>query len=123
LTERRQDTVALFTQALNVVNGALAKHQNTTPYKQILAASRKALGERRVGVAVYADDPGQPFDFFTVRFREGRLELVDHGKREPELTWKVSRSYLDEITRDPETYVENPAKLDWEWLKSRVGIA
>jgi hypothetical protein len=58
-----------------------------------------------------------------VRFREGRLELVDHGKREPELTWKVSRSYLDEITRDPETYVENPAKLDWEWLKSRVGIA
>ncbi len=117
------DTVTLFTDALNVTNAALAKHKDSLPYKPLLQASEKILGDRRIGVEVYDRDPSSPFEYFTIRFREGAFEFVAHGKREPDVAWKVSRSYLEKITESPEDYVENPAKLDWDWLKSRVGLA
>lgn len=118
-----RDTVALFTEALNVVNGALAEHKDSLPYKPILSGSEKVLGDRNIGVAVYEKDPSAPFDFFTIRFREGAFELVSRGKQEPEVAWKVSREYLQKVTENPQDYIEHPAKLDWDWLKSRVGLA
>jgi len=47
-----EGTVTLFTEALNVINAALEKHRKSAPYGQILAASQKLLGDRKLGVAV-----------------------------------------------------------------------
>ena len=44
------------------------------------------------------------------------------GKQEPEAGWKVSRSYLESVVENADEYIEHPAKLDWDWLKSRVGV-
>lgn len=30
--------------------------------------------------------------------------------------------YLQRVAENPKEYVENPALLDWDWLKSRVGL-
>lgn len=117
-----KDTATLFTSALNVINAALAKHGDDAPYEQMLAASEKLLGDRRLGVAVYAEDASAPFDYYTIRFRDRRFELVEHGKQEPEATWKVSRDYLAQVAESPQEYIEHPAKLDWDWLKSRLGL-
>lgn len=118
----KSDVSNLFTRALNVINTALEKHRDEVPYSQLLAASEKVLGDSKVGVAVYESDPSTPFDYYTIRFRDGAFEMVSHGKQEPDLGWKVSRSYLESVAENPDEYVEHPAKLDWDWLKSRVGV-
>jgi hypothetical protein len=117
-----KDASALFTKAINVINAALDRHKDSLPYEQNLEAAHRALAGRNLGVAVYEDDPGAPFDWFTLRFSEGGFEIVAHGKRHPELAWKVSRDYLRKLADHPDDYIENPAKLDWDWLKSRLGL-
>lgn len=117
-----KDGAPLFTQALNVLNAALDHNRERTPYKQILDASERLIGGRRLGVALYADDASEPYDYFTIRFGKGAFELLEHGKRDPEIAWKVSRSYLQRVAERPREYIENPALLDWDWLRSRVGL-
>lgn len=116
------DTSKDFSNALNVMNAALAEHRDDIPYKQILAGAEKLLKDRNLGVAIYEDDPSSPFDFFTIRFQEGNLQIVSRGKKEPDLTWKVSRRYLEDVAKNSDEYIKHPAKLDWDWLKSRLGI-
>ena len=117
-----QEERRLFVKALNVMNDAIGAHADETPYKQILQASEEIAGDERLGVAVYAKDPKKPHDYYTVRFHDGRLELLERGKHETRATWKVSRAYLKEVARDPEPYVAHPEKLDLDWIKSRLGI-
>jgi hypothetical protein len=118
----RTDTVSLFTEALNVINAALAEHAESMPYQALIDASEKTLADRNIGVAVYASDSGSVFDYFTIRYRDRSFELVSRGKEEPEVSWKVSRAYLEEVAENPRDYIENPLKLDWDWLKSRLGL-
>ncbi|MDX1649123.1 MAG: hypothetical protein R3263_04645 [Myxococcota bacterium] len=117
-----QDTVSLFTQYLNVVNAAVAAHKDETPYKQMIQAADKLAGDTRFGVEVYADDPGEPYESFTVRHDEGRLELVAHGKEDVDLDWKVSRDYLQKVVDDAQTYIDEPGRLDLDWLRSRLPL-
>jgi len=117
-----KDTSTLFTKVINVINTALDRHKDSLPYAQILTAAEKALAGRNLGVAVYDRDPGAPFDWFTLRFAEGGFEIVAHGKEDPEIAWKVSRDYLQKVADHPDDYIENPARLDWDWLKSRLGL-
>lgn len=114
--------VTRFTEALNVMNSALAENKNSTPYKQILSAAEKLMDDKKLGIAVYESDPSSPFDYFTVRFRNGSLELVSHGKQDPDIAWKVSQDYLEKVRSNPDEYIQHPAKLDWHWLKDRLGM-
>lgn len=117
-----QDGPALFTQALNVINAALDANRERTPYKQLIDASERLIGGRRLGVAVYAEGAAEPHDYFTIRYSNGAFELLEHGKSGPEIDWKVSREYLQRVAENPKEYTENPALLDWDWLKSRLGL-
>jgi len=107
---------------LNVVNGALERHRDAFPYKQILDLWDRILGEKEIGIAVYESDPSSPFDFHTARVKGGRLEYRKQGKGDPDFTWTVERGYLQKVVDDPEPYLEHPERLDLDWLKSRLGI-
>lgn len=117
------DATSVFTRALNVINAALEKHADAMPYKALIQGSEKVLSDRNIGVSVYEKDPKSPFDYFTIRFRDGSFELVSHGKQEPEMAWNVSRDYLEKVAENADDYIQNPVKLDWDWLKDRVGIS
>ena len=117
-----QSTTSMFSQALDVINTSLDKHADHTPYKQLLAASDKILGDSKIGVAVHDGNPRQPFDYFTIRYKNHSFELLQRGKSQPDVAWSVSRDYLQSVVSNAEDYIEHPAKLDWDWLKDRVGL-
>ena len=117
------DTPTLFAQYLNVANAALSANEDRFPYKQILRALSDRLNGKRVGVAVYKDDSSSPFDYFTITFHDGHLSYLAHGKEAPDIVWKAPRRHLERVVRDPKEYIEHPAKLDWDWLKSRAGVS
>jgi hypothetical protein len=121
MTEQKERATQ-FVESLNVVNAALAENKDKFPYEQILAAAGNFAEDRNLGVAVYKDDPSKPFDYFTVRLRDGKFELVSHGKEDPDIAWRVSQEYLDRVANNAEEYIAHPAKLDLDWLKDRLGV-
>ena len=119
---RGDDAYVLFNDALQVMNKAILENADRFPYGQIMKLGEKVLGGKEIGVAVYASDSSSPFDYFTVEFKNGKLELVSHGKEHPAITWKVSRDYLAKVAGDPEHYIERPERLDLDWVRSRLGL-
>ncbi len=118
----QQDAYMLFNDALQVINKSLQNNKDKFPYGEIINLGDKIIGDRQIGVAVYKDDPSSPYDFFTVKMKNGKLELFSHGKEEPTITWKVSREYLQKVGENEQEYIDHPEKLDLEWLKDRLSI-
>ncbi|EED34692.1 hypothetical protein NOR51B_630 [Luminiphilus syltensis NOR5-1B] len=107
---------------LDTVNSAIEEHADTAVFGKVLEMAKTRLDGERLGVAVYEEDPDAPFDYYTVQFNKGRLELKARGKASPTVDWKVSQEYLSAISENPDAYIANPAKLDIDWLKARVGM-
>jgi hypothetical protein len=102
----------------------MEEHKDSQFCRRFVSVSDPA--DREYGVAVYDTDPSAPFDYFTLRFSEGRFELVSRATQAPAITWRVPRAYVERIVDDPEGFIEDPAGLlgvDAEWLKSRLDIA
>lgn len=119
----RMDTNALFTQYLNTVNRAIGEHRDEPPYKQLLGLGEKIIGDKKIGVAVYKDDSKTPHDWFTLRLDGKSFTIVEHGKKNPDVSWKVKENHLREVVQNPEEYIRHPYKLDLDWLKTRIGIS
>lgn len=121
-TQTKTSTETLFLEYLNTLNQALEAHRNETPYKQIIDASDRVFGDEKLGVAVYKTDPSSPHDFYTVKITDGRIAFVSHGKDAPEYSWKTKESFMKDVVENKQHYIDNPQKLNWDWLKSRIGI-
>lgn len=114
-------TETRFEQALDVINQSLEANRDRMPYKQFIKAGEKMLGDKKVGVAVYSDDPNTPHDYYTLALLNDHLQIVEHGKEDPDLTWKVSEDYINELVGNPQKYIDHPEKMDWDWIRDRMG--
>ena len=115
-----RDIYEVFTDALDVTNRALDKNRGSGFYGTLISAWDKFLDGHKAGVAIYDEEPDKPFDYFTLRYLNGKFEILSRGKSAHDTEWKVSREYLQSVADDPQKYIDNPAKLDLEWLKSRL---
>lgn len=117
------ETTGLFTDALTTMNAAIEANEDSMPYKLFFETSKKLDMELTMGVAIYKNDPNTPHDYYTIRYEGNRFELVSHGKDDGiDICWKVSEDYLRKLAEDPDTYINHPARMDWDWLKSRLGV-
>ena len=118
----QQNEQALL-EALNVWNRVIDRHQDSFPYRDILPRCEEALRGVEIGVEVYHNaDPGRPVSRFTVQLRDGRIQIVNNHPG-VEVRWKVSRDSLKEIAKNAQVYLDNPVKLDWDWLTHPAGIS
>ncbi|MEJ2383550.1 MAG: hypothetical protein P8Y54_04045 [Xanthomonadales bacterium] len=117
-----KNTYDLFMGYLDTINEALDTHADTPVIGQVLSLMEKAGTGKKFGAAIYKSDPQSPFDYFTVRLANGKFELVARGKDDPDIDWRVSQEFLVSVNEDPQKYVDNPAMLDLDWLKTRLGF-
>ena len=117
------DSYDLFMGALEVTNKALDSLRSKPVIKEMVSLMDKHAEGRKFGVAVYGSNPDNPHDYYTVRIQNSSLQLASRGKDEPDIDWKVSTDYLKQINDDPQAFIDNPLKLDLEWLKSRLDDA
>ncbi len=115
-----KDSYKLFMGAMETTNRAIDEHRDKPVIKQIFSGAEKVLEGRSLGVAVYKEEPDQPYDYFTMRYANGKFELEERGKGDTDIAWRVSQEYLQDVNEDPDRYVANPLLLDTDWLKSRV---
>ncbi len=115
-------TYDLFMGYLDVINDALEKHSDTPVIGELADWIADLTESKKFGAAIYDSDPKSPYDYFTVRIANGKIELDSRGKNEPEIDWRVAKDFLVEVNENPQEYIDNPLKLDLEWMKSRVGL-
>lgn len=112
----------LLSQALRVINQAIDAHRDTPPWRDIVAKTSGAHAPARLGVEVYEGDPPRVVDRYAIHAHEGRFELVEQGRGEAEIHWRVSVDDLRHIVAKPDRYLADPSRLPLAWLEARLGI-
>lgn len=115
-------TDALMKQYVHVVNYAIGQHRDEFTYPQILGAAERASVDLQAGAAVYKSDPDKPHDRFVLAWKDGKLELIDRGKQGDRRWWSFPRGHIEEGVEDPQPYLDDPMKLDLDWLTRRLGM-
>ena len=106
----------LFQRYMAICNMALKQNENRFPFKQILGAAKNVTPKSGVEVLIIDD---RPSDGNLVHLNEsGKFQSLDESCKNCDCVgqWRVTRSYLEDVVNDPEKYISNPAKIDWEWM-------
>ena len=106
----------LFEQYLKVCNHAMEVNKDRFPFKQILEAAREHAHTRTVEVQIVDDCPSADI---MIRIESDKIQAEDHHACENcqcDARWKVNKSYLEDVVKNPDIYIKNPARIDWEWF-------
>ena len=115
-----QDYELIFQQYLEICNRAIEQNKNKFPYTEIWGARFKALEKEATLHAIVYDD--RPKVEFMLRLtRDMKIEIVEKKAITPEEDWPFSYQYLKRVVDNPQEYIDNPAKLEWGWLKNIFG--
>jgi len=109
----KQNDEELLRQCIAVYNRALDQNRDRFPFKQVLGAAQ-LIGQNRDIRIDFAE--GQQSSYAMI-FDGKNLSLHEQAPAEHfNISWQVERSYLEEMLSHPQSYIDNPANLDWDWL-------
>lgn len=111
----------LMQRYLDVCNQAMTHNRDRFPFKQILGAALKAENDKLIEVNIVDDLP--PVSY-VMRFGKNGLVAQPHAECEPcacDRQWNVNRTYLADVAKNAESYIDNPAKIDWGWMYDSTG--
>jgi len=108
----------LFHRYVEICNRALELNKDRFPFKQILHTAQNMMDNETVSLAVYDDNPKATYD---ISINENQIDVIDKNKTDKSNdVWHINLSYLEKVVGNPEEYIKNPAKIDWDWLKNRL---
>jgi len=112
-----KDYEQVFQQYLEICNRAIEQNKNKFPYTEIWGSRLKALEEDMKIHAVVFDD--RPKLSYILRLtKDMKIEIVEKKDIPPEDAWPFTYQYLKRVVDNPKEYIENPARLEWGWLKT-----
>lgn len=115
-----QDYEEVFQQYLAICNQAIEHNKNKFPYTEIWGSRFNALEKEAMLDAIIYDD--RPKLAFTLRLtKDMKIEIVKKRPIPEEEEWPFTYQYLKRVVDNPKEYIENPAKLEWGWLKTVLG--
>jgi hypothetical protein len=112
------DIQELFQQYLEVCNKAMEANGERFPYKHLWEAAEKLQDPAGMCLTVYDDEPKCHYQ---LKIHDKHLEVTDQASAWPDESWGVKTSYLRHVVANPDTYINEPQKLDWHWLKKPAG--
>jgi hypothetical protein len=106
----------LLKQYLDVCHQAMISNKNRFPFKQILSAAKKAGTGNTIEINI-TDTSSK--NSYVLKLQNEGVSLKPHGNCQNckcDRKWLISEEYLQEVVKQPEIYIQNPAKLNWEWM-------
>lgn len=102
---------------INICNTAFTRHKDELIFGSVLAVLNKyAAGEVITLQVVDAED--KTLGYYTTRFIDGEFTPVMEGKQDnSDVCFDIRRSYLKEVFKNADDYIENPERFDWRWLQ------
>ncbi len=114
------DYEQVFQKYLEICNQAIEHNKNKFPYTEIWGARFGKLETEATLEAIIYDD--RPKAAFTLRLtKDMKIEIVKKRLLSDEEEWPFTYQYLKRVVDNPKDYIENPAKLEWGWLKTVFG--
>ena len=107
---------------LDVCNAAAEEHRHSLVYRPIIAAYDSLFANRAVGIDIYDSDPDQFETTITIRLVNGEFVPDPEAEVHPSFHLKLGRHYMEDVVAHRDDYIRHPEKLDWDWIKSRIGI-
>lgn len=109
----------LISRYIDVCNQSIAVHRVRFPYQQIFNAI-EARGLNKFMEWIVLDQHSTSSYF--VNLIDKKICLCDQLHcfhfSAPAKRWKVSKHYLESVTANPEVYISNPTKINWDWCFS-----
>ena len=118
-----EETRAYFIQYINICNLALRHNKDVVPYKQIVELGSKVFEGKNIIVKVYAENVNRPVDCYTIRLNDGTFDVVAYDPQDGAFEWNLRENYLENVVKNSHRYIARPEKLEWDWLKSRMGLS
>lgn len=112
----KKSAVTLLKNYAAICNKALHANKNRFPFKQILGAASQYESGRMIEVHIKGTPSAENF---VMTLKSGRISVTPHGTCTNcacERRWDVSADYLQDVSQNPDPYIENPARIDWDWL-------
>lgn len=106
----------LFSRYLEICNQAMEANKDRFPFKQILAAAQSEQSSKNIEVCIINDNPEGTY---VIQLGDNKIIGESHESCddcECDGQWRVTRSYLEDVVQNPEKYIQNPAKIDWDWM-------
>lgn len=107
------DSYKLIEQYLDICRSAMAANKDRFPFKQIFAGLSDERVNRIVAVYIHEESSVLPLG---IKVRGGNFILEEGLPSSPCKIWRVSREYLEQVLSEPLSYINNPAKIDWDWV-------
>ena len=112
----------LMIEYLDVCNAASEAHRHSVLYKPIIAAYDSFFVNRQVGIDIYGSDSDEIETTVTIRLVNGRFEVLPVVDAHPSFHLGLGRRYMEDVVAHRAEYIRHPEKLDWDWIKSRIGM-
>jgi hypothetical protein len=119
-----QEYEKVFQQYLEICNRAIKQNRKKFPYTEIWGARFKKLDAEKEATlqAIVYDD--RPKVAFTLKLtKDMKIKIVEKKPIPAAEEWPFTYQYLKRVVDNPKEYIENPAKLEWGWLKTVFGPA
>lgn len=111
-----QPETDLFTKYLEICNRALKENKDRFPFKQILGAAQSRSEKRKIKVCVIGNGANTKY-LINIHDNEIHASIYNHNdEKHYSGLWNADQSYLEDVVNNPEDYIHNPAKLNWDWM-------
>jgi hypothetical protein len=111
---------ALIHEYARACNSALEANKDCYPYMRVVQEIEERLKFHKVRGAVFDQDENHPEAFFELVIKNRQITANPGHAPHARHPWLVSRQYLEEVARQPDIYINNPADLDWRWLNDQT---
>ena len=115
------DNSQLVTKYLDVVNRSLQANRDHFPWKQIIAKGETTWSGKNIGLGI--NEPGREVpETYTIKFVNGSFVNDGPGKVDTTYTWEADKAFMEKVVANPQEYIDNPMKINWDWVKSSLNL-
>lgn len=108
----------LFNSYIDVCNEALQKNAGRFPFEQMIMAAQDENGSAPACRCIVGGEKDNSYRLTLENRKISYKPINGDNNTGPDnaRNWHVSLSYLEDVISHPEHYIENPARLNWDWL-------
>lgn len=103
----------LVERYLDICMSAIHANAERFPFKQIFTALSDPECDKTI--AAYVEDADSIRSLY-IHVHGESFKVQSAPEDLPKKIWRVNKGFLEDVVETPLIYINNPARIDWDWL-------